>query len=84
MGQRRRQRPCYLRSKLGDGFAEATEELGSIGGEVCTVVGLVVVGSMLLPSSAHALSATTTNASVADKRRSVIAFTSVCLPTHRR
>jgi hypothetical protein len=62
---------------LGDGLAVSTEELGSTGGEVCTVVGLglVVVGSVWLPLSVHAVSAATVNASAAHPRSRVIPFT---------
>ncbi len=58
---------------LGDGRAL----LGSMGGEVCTVVGLglVIVGSVGLPLSVHAASAVTVNASTAPARRRVIPFT---------
>jgi hypothetical protein len=57
------------------GLAEATDELGSIGGEVCTVVGLglVVVGSTLVPLSWQAASATATSA--AGTSRYVSCFT---------
>jgi hypothetical protein len=67
---------------LGDGLAVSTEELGSTGGEVCTVVGLglVVVGSVWLPLSVHADNAATVNASAAHARSRVIPFTSTRLP----
>ena len=60
------------------GLAEATDELGSIGGEVCTVVGLglVVVGSTLVPLSWHAASAgSATATSAAGTSRYVSCFT---------
>jgi hypothetical protein len=49
----------WLGPVLGCGLADATDELGSMGGEVCTAVGLglVVVGSTAVPLSAHPASA---------------------------